>query len=410
MGEKRKRKKWVLFMSLLILAVIQNGLVFETKAGLVQESLGSGTVTIELHNRNPQDNTKFEVKNMFPGDSITQQYRISTTFRDTVTVHYSVKVKEGYEKLGEKLQLRVTLSGAKGDEVIYEGAVNDFVGSLSHVLVSSTGEKTEELCYEVKAYLPTDTTNEYQNQTLLADFCWWVEEQEKENPENPPMSDDNTETEKENLGNLPVTGDNTQIMWLVGLFLMSLAAIFLLIKIRKKRKNRLIMGMITIMVLSLCLGITTFALSIDTLLVNDNLFETGQVSIDLNGGAPIITDEEFLFEPGMTVVKDFFLENTSSCDVYYRLYVDNVEGGLSDVLEVSVSDDNKILYKGFLSDMSRERVSASEDMLREGEKKNLKISFHLPEERGNEVQDVKISFDLNADAVQALHNPDKQFD
>ena len=29
----------------------------------------------------------------------------------------------------------------------------------------------------------------------------------------------------------------------------------------------------------------------------------------------------------MTVVKDFFIENDSTWDVFYRLYLDNVTGG-----------------------------------------------------------------------------------
>lgn len=60
----------------------------------------------------------------------------------------------------------------------------------------------------------------------------------------------------------------------------------------------------------------------------------------------MIRPDEFLFEPGMTVKKDFFIENDSTGTVYYRLYFAGVSGDLADVLEVTVKDGNKTLYSG----------------------------------------------------------------
>ena len=99
-----------------------------------------------------------------------------------------------------------------------------------------------------------------------------------------------------------------------------------------KTAKRLTGGIIAIIILAVCLCITTFALVYASVSVENNLFHTGEVKINLNDGKPVIREHEFLFEPGMTVVKDFFIENDSTWDVYYRLYLDNVSGGLSDVL------------------------------------------------------------------------------
>ena len=99
-----------------------------------------------------------------------------------------------------------------------------------------------------------------------------------------------------------------------------------------KTAKRLTGGIIAIIVLALCLVVTTFALVYASVSVENNLFHTGEVKINLNDGEPVIREHEFLFEPGMIVVKDFFIENDSTWDVYYRLYLDNVSGGLSDVL------------------------------------------------------------------------------
>lgn len=103
-----------------------------------------------------------------------------------------------------------------------------------------------------------------------------------------------------------------------------------------KTAKRLTGGIIAIIVLVVCLCITTFALVYASVSVENNLFRTGEIKINLNDGKPVIREHEFLFEPGMTVVKDFFIENDSTWDVYYRLYLDNVSGGLSDVLTVTI--------------------------------------------------------------------------
>ncbi len=79
-------------------------------------------------------------------------------------------------------------------------------------------------------------------------------------------------------------------------------------------------GIAAIIVLILCLFVTTAAIRYSVAAVMDNTFKTGSIKIDLNGGSPVINEHEFLFEPGMTVQKDFYIKNESTCDVYYRLY------------------------------------------------------------------------------------------
>ena len=89
---------------------------------------------------------------------------------------------------------------------------------------------------------------------------------------------------------------------------------------RSEAEKKLTRGIITAIILAVCLCITTFALVWETVSVENNLFHTGTVKINLNDGKPVIEEHEFLFEPGMTVKKDFFIENQSTCDVYYKLY------------------------------------------------------------------------------------------
>lgn len=128
-------------------------------------------------------------------------------------------------------------------------------------------------------------------------------------------------------------------------------------------------GIITIIVLAICLCFTTFALVWATVSVENNLFHTGSVDINLNDGKPVIHENEFIFEPGMTVKKEFFIENNSTWSVYYKIYFDNVSGGLADVLLVTVKDGEKTLYTGTANELNRQSVTAADDILQMKEKR-----------------------------------------
>ena len=70
------------------------------------------------------------------------------------------------------------------------------------------------------------------------------------------------------------------------------------------------------LLLAAVLAVVTCAVGLTRVQVPQNRFTTGTVAIDLNGGKPILTEDEYLFEPGMTVNKDFTLSNTGTADVY----------------------------------------------------------------------------------------------
>ncbi len=129
--------------------------------------------TIELYGLRPEENTAFQVGNMFPGDSETKNYRVRVSYRNQVTVHFSLVVRQGYEKLAEVMKVRITLPAT--GEVVYDGLMRDVPDGFFQQL-SSKNYTADELQYEVTAYLDTNVGNEYQNQDLIADLTWSVEE------------------------------------------------------------------------------------------------------------------------------------------------------------------------------------------------------------------------------------------
>ena len=172
--------------------------------------------TIELYNKQPEENTPFQVGNMFPGDSETKYFRVRVSYHDKITVHYKATVRPGYEKLAEVLKVRVNLLST--GEMLYDGLMRDMPESLTHKLASKKSI-TDELYYEITAYLDTSVGNDYQNKDLIADFKWWVEE-------------------TGNLDDSPQTGDTSNILlWAVLAACSGSMMILLLVVRRRKEEN-----------------------------------------------------------------------------------------------------------------------------------------------------------------------------
>ena len=180
----------------------------------------------------------------------------------------------------------------------------------------------------------------------------------------------------------------------------------------KLRSTEMRLSVAILIIILLCIGLcgTTFALVYATVSVDNNLFQTGYIEINLNDGKPVIEDHEFLFEPGMTVTKPFFIENNSTWDVYYRIYFENVNGALSDVLEITIRSGDQVLAQGTARELNRDMVSAAEDTLKMKEHRDLTITFHFPEDAGNTAMGTTLRFSLCAEAVQTKNNPYKIFD
>ena len=174
--------------------------------------------------------------------------------------------------------------------------------------------------------------------------------------------------------------------------------------------KKLLGGLILLIVLSICLCLTTFALVYSMISLENNIFKTGGVSIDLNGGKRIIENSELVFAPGMSEQTTFYIENQSTCDVYYRIYFENVTGSLAPCLMVTIADGQDVLYYGKANKLNKDTTKTAAKELTIGEHRDLTITFYFPKSYGNELQDQDLTFDLRADAVQVKNNLDKAFD
>lgn len=175
-------------------------------------------------------------------------------------------------------------------------------------------------------------------------------------------------------------------------------------------KKRAVLYMVVIGALAVMLVLTTLALVTSFVRKEDNLFETGQVKIELNGGEKIFDGEDMNLEPGRAAVREFTVENVGDADAYVRLYLENVEGTLEEALTFAIYDGEEELYNGKASELTKETPCVDGTALAAGEVRTLTAVVTMAEEAGNAYEEGTLTFDVTADAVQVRNNPDIAFE
>lgn len=174
----------------------------------------------------------------------------------------------------------------------------------------------------------------------------------------------------------------------------------------KKKAQR---NAIAITILVIMLAITTLALILSFVNVDKNDFETGTVKIQLNEGKIIFDGSDNNVEPNHTLVRDFTIENKGTADVYFRLYLENINGQLQDSLNFKIYDEEELLYDGSARDLNKESPCVSNKILTKGETRKLKAVVNMDKNSGNEYQNDYMAFDITVDAVQSKNNPNREF-
>lgn len=179
---------------------------------LVIDEIDKEAEVIEINKNNTVDNKSFNVLNMLPGDHETEYYCIRVSYKDNITLKYNAKIKEDYDNLSDVLKIKVKLMNT--NEILYDGLLKDMPDSINSNFFS-TKSVTEDFYYEITTYLDTSVGNLYQNNKLVVDFEWRVDDNNLENPS---------------------TGDNI-IFWVYGSGISGLLIVLLLLNLKDKRKD-----------------------------------------------------------------------------------------------------------------------------------------------------------------------------
>ena len=174
--------------------------------------------------------------------------------------------------------------------------------------------------------------------------------------------------------------------------------------------------------LTLGLIVTSVAITISSVEVRENVFTTGTVKLDLNGGAAVVdmtktnqNNESNFSEPGFRIKRDFYLKNIGSAAAYYKLYAgyeDTPENNaLANALDVEITykDTGVLLFSGKLSALNLSSAPVGDSSLDAGDTVWFTAVFRFSKDAGNDLQNKMLSFDLYARGTQVRNNPGKNF-
>lgn len=134
---------------------------------------------MRLNTPDESGNTAFAVENMFPGDAETKDFTVKVNHKEPITLYYHADIRPGYEKLAEVMMVKIELP--EKSNTLYDGLMRDMPSALEHQLAADE----KEVIYRITAYLDTSVGNDYQFQSLIADFRWWYEEETSGGGEDP---------------------------------------------------------------------------------------------------------------------------------------------------------------------------------------------------------------------------------
>lgn len=195
---------------------------------------------------------------------------------------------------------------------------------------------------------------------------------------------------------------------------------------RSDTRRRWLGSALLTILLTLGLIVTSVAITISSVEVRENIFTTGTVRLDLNGGVAVVdmtktnqntehANESKFSEPGFRIKRDFYLKNIGSAAAYYKLYAgyeDTPENNaLANALDVEITykDTGVLLFSGKLSALDLSSAPVADSSLDAGDTVWFTAVFRFSKDAGNDLQNKMLSFDLYARGTQVKNNPGKEF-
>lgn len=130
---------------------------------------------LELYKTKPEDNEKFEVKNMLPGDIVTRYFCVRVNHGEALDLYFTADITGQIKQLGDVLEIKVTRVGE--DTALCDLPFSEADGREYKTSVAENGSGVTDVYYRIDVSLDTSVGNEYQAAGLTADFKWFVKDE-----------------------------------------------------------------------------------------------------------------------------------------------------------------------------------------------------------------------------------------
>ena len=130
---------------------------------------------LELYKTKPEDNEKFEVENMLPGDTVTRYFCVRVNHGEALDLYFTADITGQIKQLGDVLEIKVTRVGE--DTALCDLPFSEADGKEYKTRVAENGSGATDVYYRIDVSLDTSVGNEYQAAGLTADFKWFVKDE-----------------------------------------------------------------------------------------------------------------------------------------------------------------------------------------------------------------------------------------
>lgn len=130
---------------------------------------------LELYKTKPEDNEKFEVENMLPGDTVTRYFCVRVNHGEALDLYFSADVTGQTKQLGDVLNIKVTRLGE--DTALCDLPFSEADGKEYKTQAAENTAGVTDVYYRIDVSLDTSVGNEYQAAGLTADFKWFVKDE-----------------------------------------------------------------------------------------------------------------------------------------------------------------------------------------------------------------------------------------
>lgn len=130
---------------------------------------------LELYKSKPEDNEKFEVENMLPGDTVTRYFCVRVNHGEALDLYFTADITGQTKQLGDVLEIKVTRVGE--DTALCDLPFSEADGREYKTSVAENGGGVTDVYYRIDVSLDTSVGNEYQAAGLTADFKWFVKDE-----------------------------------------------------------------------------------------------------------------------------------------------------------------------------------------------------------------------------------------